>query len=246
MVEGLARVRWALQIEYRSATVARPAGGATYAPAGVGHPPSHFSEQHDRGEWSRNRGSNILWISLGNRNWCCWAVDQERGGVALHNDPAGQVDRLAVQAANSLGTDPEGLGHAIIAAGESAIPFTIDVIEAATRTANRHKIDALERFWAHSIKDDARPDEDIMMLRNLTEVEAPHVRDLFRVGRPKLSCEHRGGNHCSAAPLHGRLIDLGDDRPSWLHWENWSRTRRIRACISGRPATASRTGANWP
>ncbi len=41
---------------------------------------------------------------------------------------------------------------------------------------DRQKVDVLARIWAHGLDDDAKPDEDIMLLRAVADLETPHVR----------------------------------------------------------------------
>lgn len=87
-------------------------------------------------------------------------------------------DYLAQATADVLGTDPAGLGQAMLEAGEAAVPLTIAVFEAALRSRTNQTIDGLARVWAHGLGDDAKPDEDIYMVRTLDRLEAPDLQVL--------------------------------------------------------------------
>ena len=85
------------------------------------------------------------------------------------------AERVVDTASSSLGTDAEGILRAIGDDPELLV-LSQEVFEAASRTANQEKVDVLGRIWAHALGDDAKPDEDTMMLRAVADLETPHVQ----------------------------------------------------------------------
>lgn len=95
------------------------------------------------------------------------------GGLNLLR--AWHAERVVDTASSTLGTNAEGVLRAIGDDPELLV-LSQEVFEAASRTANQEKVDVLARIWAHALGDDAKPDEDTMMLRAVADLETPHVR----------------------------------------------------------------------
>lgn len=85
------------------------------------------------------------------------------------------MNRLVAKAGEELRTDEDGLADAIRNAGTDAMPLMLDVFEAASRTTNDQKIDALARVWAHGLSDDTQVSEDLLMIKTLLGLDEVHV-----------------------------------------------------------------------
>lgn len=87
-------------------------------------------------------------------------------------------NRLISTAVDEGKTTIEGLAESIRDAGPEALPLTLEVFESAARTLNDQKIDALARVWLHGLSEDADLAKDLMMVRCLAQLEAPHIQVL--------------------------------------------------------------------
>jgi hypothetical protein len=85
------------------------------------------------------------------------------------------VDRVGRIAADGLGmTGDEFAEHA--GATPERLLFTVNALQAATRTAWEAKLQALGRVLRDGLSDDALLDEMPLVLAALDAIEAPHVR----------------------------------------------------------------------
>jgi hypothetical protein len=122
--------------------------------------------------------------------------------------------RLIASGAEALGTSEEGLTQAVRDAGINALPLTLEVFDAVARTLNEQKIDALARVWAHGLRDDANLVQDVMMVRCLAQLEAPHIQVLKRFDDVKVYSEisvHQGLDHLKpmVSAILNTLVQVG-------------------------------------
>lgn len=122
--------------------------------------------------------------------------------------------RLMVSGAEALGTNEEGLIQAVRDAGINALPLTLEVFDAAARTMNEKKIDALARVWAHGLRDDANLVQDAMMVRCLAQLEAPHIQVLKSFDDVKIYSEisvHQALDHLKpmVSAILNTLVQVG-------------------------------------
>jgi hypothetical protein len=113
-------------------------------------------------------------------------------------------NRVVAEAAAVLGTDEAGLTERVAVAGVGAMPLAFEVFEAVSRTTGDQKIDALARVWAHGLGHDAKPDEDLAMVRTLSAMEPGHVQ-LLQVeldGRNRRATPIRESRAASPTPQH--------------------------------------------
>lgn len=85
-----------------------------------------------------------------------------------------RIRRLWQAGCAESGLEPETLGERL-ARDEPALSLTAETVEAAIRTAVPEKIGALGRVLANAAHDTAKVDEELLVVRALAQIEAPHI-----------------------------------------------------------------------
>lgn len=101
-------------------------------------------------------------------------------------------------AAEQLDLEPDRLVERALAAADST-QLLAETLTAASNTVNQRKIKPLARALARGLReDDARVDEEILVIAALAAVEAPHIRALTQLG------PERSRSRVSSSNLRGR------------------------------------------
>ncbi|WP_157744729.1 hypothetical protein [Micromonospora viridifaciens] len=85
-----------------------------------------------------------------------------------------RLGRLWQAGCDESGLEPETLGERL-ARDEPALLLTAEAVEASIRTAVPEKIGALGRVLANAVHDTAKVDEELLVVRALAQIEAPHI-----------------------------------------------------------------------
>lgn len=129
-------------------------------------------------------------------------------------------------AARRLGQSPDRLVDSAAHWPESA-QLLAETLTAAARTLNEQKIRALSRALANGLRDDeARPDEEQLVVSALAEVEAPHIKVLTHLGPERTS------TRTQATGLRSRTAPIGGHRPSSLSEQCHLSAASVRAVLS--------------
>lgn len=91
------------------------------------------------------------------------------------HDAQARAGAVVGVAADERGVDPEQLAADVLAADEEIRLLAGLAIAAAMRTVNEDKIRALGRALAHGLDDDARVDEELLIVKALEDLERPHI-----------------------------------------------------------------------
>lgn len=113
-------------------------------------------------------------------------------------------------AARRLDRSPDDVVELATRSPEAA-QLLAESLSAAARTANEQKVRALARALANGLRDDeARPDEEQLIVAALGEVEAPHIKVLTHLGpeRPRTRTQATG--------LRSRTTTTRGQRPASL------------------------------
>lgn len=86
--------------------------------------------------------------------------------------------RLVETAMAENGLTEQGLADVIRDGGPEVLPLTLEAFEASGRTLDERKIDALARVWAEGLSDKSKVDDNLLMVRSLAMLEAPHLQVL--------------------------------------------------------------------
>ena len=122
---------------------------------------------------------------------------QSRSAATALEETSRRLDRNADEVVQLATESPE------------SAQLLADTLFAAARTVNENKIRALARALANGLRDDeARPDEQQLIVAALAEVEAPHIKVLTRLG------PERSLSRTQATGLSSRIAPTRGLRPS--------------------------------
>lgn len=105
-----------------------------------------------------------------------------RAGAEIAEWRRASTAQVLEVASNQLGRSPDQLIDAASRSPESA-QLLAETLLAAARTLNKQKIHALARALANGLRNDqARPDEEHLIVAALADVEEPHIKVLTHLG----------------------------------------------------------------
>jgi hypothetical protein len=129
-------------------------------------------------------------------------------------------------ASRRLGRSPDDVVELATRSPQSA-QLLAEALFAAARTVNEQKIRALARALANGLRDDeARPDEEQLVVAALGEVEAPHIKVLTHLG------PERARTRTQATGLRSRTMTTRGRRPTSLAEECRLSRASVRAVLS--------------
>lgn len=119
------------------------------------------------------------------------------------------IARVIARAATELDRDPVRVVNAALAT-EDGTALLADALRAASETLNRQKVDALARALANGLADDqARVDEQRLVIRAIADLEAPHISLLVRMKDPGPPNEARWFSGHDIFDLYGASARIG-------------------------------------
>ena len=129
-------------------------------------------------------------------------------------------------ASRRLGRRPDDVVELATRSPQSA-QLLAEALFAAARTVNEQKVRALARALANGLRDDeARPDEEQLVVAALGEVEAPHIKVLTHLG------PERARTRTQATALRSRTTTVRGRRPASLAEECRLSQATVRAVLS--------------
>lgn len=129
-------------------------------------------------------------------------------------------------ASSRLGRSPDDVVELATRSPQSA-QLLAEALFAAARTINEQKIRALAQALANGLRDDeARPDEEQLVVAALGEVEAPHIKVLTHLG------PERARTRTQATALRSRTTTTLGRRPASLAEECRLSRATVRAVLS--------------
>ena len=129
-------------------------------------------------------------------------------------------------ASRRLGRSPDDVVELATRSPQSA-QLLAEALSAAARTIDEQKIRALARALANGLREDqARPDEEQLVVAALAEVEAPHIKVLTHLG------PERARTRTQASGLRSRTPTTRGRRPASLAEECQLSRASVRAVLS--------------
>jgi hypothetical protein len=150
----------------------------------------------------------------------------QRAGAEIGISRRQSAAKVLDDASRRLGRSPDDVVELATRSPHSA-QLLAEALFAAARTINEQKIRALARALANGLRDDeARPDEEQLVVAALGEVEAPHIKVLTHLG------PERARTRTQTTGLRSRLATTCGQRPTSLAEECRLSRASVRAVLS--------------
>jgi len=150
----------------------------------------------------------------------------QRAGAEIGLLRRQSAEKALDDASRRLGCSPDEVVDLATRSPEGA-QLLAETLFAAARTVNEHKIRALAKALANGLRDDeARPDEEQLVVAALAEAEAPHIKVLTHLG------PERTRTRTQATALRSRTTTQRGQRPASLAEACHLSRASVRAVLS--------------